>query len=74
MRDYPDGNNPLIDPDWPGYRVPVEGRPNVTGIPRHAAQKMLRAWRERRAVEVRSAHRINRLLPGPCAPPNGGAG
>lgn len=74
VRDYPNDNNPQIDPDWPGYRVPVEMRPNVVGIPRRAALRILKAWRKRRAVEVRSADLINRLLPGPCSPQNAGAG
>jgi hypothetical protein len=73
VRDYPDGNNPLIDPDWPGYRVPVEMRPSVVGIPRRTGLAILKAWRRRRAVEVRSANLINRLMPGPCAPQTAGA-
>ncbi len=74
VRDYPDDNNPLADPDWPGYRVPVEERPNVAGLAHRAAKAMLKAWRKRRAVEVRSAKAIDRLLPGPCSPQNAGAG
>jgi phage shock protein PspC (stress-responsive transcriptional regulator) len=66
VRDYPTANNPLADPDWPGYRGLVEARPNVVGVPRHAARTILAAWRRRRAVEVRSARRIDGLLPGPC--------
>lgn len=74
VRDYPDATMPLIDPDWPGYRVPVEMRPSVIGIPHRAALTILKAWRKRRAAELRSADLINRLMPGPCAPQNAGAG
>jgi hypothetical protein len=73
VRDYPDGNNPLADPDWPGYRGFVEVRPILVGIPRHAALGILAAWRRRRAVEIRSARRIDKLLPGPCGPNAGAA-
>jgi hypothetical protein len=66
VRDYPNNVDPLLDPDWPGYRVPVETRPSVAGISFGAARGILKAWRKRRAVEVRSARQINRLLPGPC--------
>jgi hypothetical protein len=73
VRDYPDDNNPEADPDWPGYRGLVEVRPNVVGIRRRAAQGILKAWRKRRAVEIRSARLIDRLLPGPCSPRDAGA-
>ena len=68
VRDYPNDNNPQADPDWPGYRVRIEMRPNVAGVPRRAAQRILKAWRKRRAVEVRSAELIDRLMTGPCTP------
>ncbi|HLW96253.1 MAG TPA: PspC domain-containing protein [Solirubrobacteraceae bacterium] len=73
VRDYANSVDPLFDPDWPGYRVPVEGRPDVAGMTNGAAQEILKAWRKRRAVEVRSARLINRLMPGPCGVQNAGA-
>lgn len=72
VRDYPNSVNPLGDPDWPGYRVPVEARPNVTGVRPRVARTMIKAWRKRRKVEVRSARLIDRLMPGPCGAPKGG--
>jgi phage shock protein PspC (stress-responsive transcriptional regulator) len=71
VRDYPDTVNPQAEPDWPGYRVFVEPPPSLIGIPRAAAQRIVRAWRARRQVDVRSARLIDRLLPGPCATPRG---
>lgn len=68
VRDYPDRIAPQFQPDWPGYPVFVEPRPDVAGMPPRAARRLLRAWRARVRVEAASARQINRLLPGPCAP------
>ncbi|HEX4034065.1 MAG TPA: PspC domain-containing protein [Solirubrobacteraceae bacterium] len=73
VRDYPNNTDPLIYPYWPGFRVPVETRPNVAGISPRAARRILKAWRRRRAVEVRSARLVDRLLPGPCGAQKAGA-
>jgi phage shock protein PspC (stress-responsive transcriptional regulator) len=71
VRDYPDAVNPDVQPDWPGYQVHVEPRPDVTGTPRKAAQRLIAHWRVRRAAEVANARLINALMPGPCAAPDG---
>jgi hypothetical protein len=67
VRDYPDDVDPRGNPDWPGYPVFVEERPDTTGTPRRAAERLVRQWRERRKSQLRSQRRIDRLLPGPCA-------
>jgi hypothetical protein len=67
VRDYPDGVDPEVQPDWPGYRVYPEPRPDVTGTPKAAARRLLRHWRARHRLQVRSARRIAALQPGPCA-------
>jgi phage shock protein PspC (stress-responsive transcriptional regulator) len=69
VRDYPDRVNPDLQPDWPGYQVHVEPRPNVQGTPRRAAQRLIAHWRIRRAAELANARVINALMPGPCAAP-----
>lgn len=66
VRDYPAGVDPDAQPDWPGYRVFVEPRPNTRGLPRHAAHREIAAWRARRSVELRSQRRVQSLMPGPC--------
>jgi phage shock protein PspC (stress-responsive transcriptional regulator) len=54
-------------------RLPDRGRAAAQrGRPRRSARGILKAWRKRRAVEVRSARLIDRLLPGPCSPRNAG--
>jgi hypothetical protein len=75
VRDYPDALDPEIRPDWPGFQVHVEQRPDTRGVPRRAAKRLLRNWRARRAAEQANAGLVNSLLPGPCAAPRaGGAG
>jgi hypothetical protein len=69
VRDYPDGVSPDLEPDWPGYQVHVEPRPNVQGMQRRAAQLLIARWRVRRTAELANARAINALMPGPCAPP-----
>jgi hypothetical protein len=69
VRDYPDSVDPAAEPDWPGYLVHLEPRPNVKGTPQKAAQRLLRNWRARRAAQEANARIVNSLLPGPCAPP-----
>lgn len=66
VRDYPAGVDPDVEPDWPGYPVHPEPRPDTRGVPRRAAQALLRNWRARLAVEEQSARRIDALMPGPC--------
>ena len=67
VRDYPDAVNPDLEPDWPGYEVHVERRPDVRGTPPKAAQRLIAHWRVRRAAQVANARVINALMPGPCA-------
>jgi hypothetical protein len=66
VRDYPDDVNPDFQPDWPGYPVYVEERPDTTGTPRAAAKRLVRDWRARRKQQARSKERIDRLMGGPC--------
>ena len=67
VRDYRDEVDPDLVPDWPGYPVSPERRPDTTATPRRAARKLVRHWRVRRRAQDRSARRIKTLLPGPCA-------
>ena len=67
VRDYPDTVDPEVQPDWPGYQVFPEQRPDTTGVPKRAVRRLVRAWRARRRQELRSKRLIDSLLPGPCA-------
>lgn len=66
VRDYPAGVDPDAQPDWPGYRVFVERRPNTQGLRKRTAKMEIAAWRARRSVELRSQRTVLSLLPGPC--------
>jgi phage shock protein PspC (stress-responsive transcriptional regulator) len=66
VRDYPDDVDPNANPDWPGYPVSVEPRPDTTGTPKKAAAYLVREWRARRKLQLRSKQRLKRLMPGPC--------
>ena len=66
VRDYPAGVDPDTQPDWPGYRVFIEPRPNTHGLRRRSANREIAAWRARRSVELRSQRAVQSLLPGPC--------
>jgi len=68
VRDYPADVNPDVRPDWPGYPVTPEPRPDTNGLRRRAARSLIRSWRTRLAVELSSARRIDVLMPGPCRP------
>jgi len=67
VRDYPDDVDPEVEPDWPGYPVYPEPRPDVTGTPEAAARRLIANWRTRRRAQLRSQHRLKTLRPGPCA-------
>jgi hypothetical protein len=71
VRDYPDSVDPDLDPDWPGYQVFPEPYPALAGEPPKVKTQMIRAWRERRAAQIRSQRLVDSLLPGPCV--RGGA-
>ena len=66
VRDYPAGVDPDAQPDWPGYRVFVEPRPNTRGLRRRTANMEIAAWRARRSAELRSQRTVQSLMPGPC--------
>jgi phage shock protein PspC (stress-responsive transcriptional regulator) len=66
VRDYPATIDPEVRPDWPGYRVFPELRPDTRGLSRRQARYELGAWRVRRAAEVRSQRLVDSLRPGPC--------
>ncbi len=53
--------------------VHLEPRPDVTGTPKKAAERLLRNWRARVAAQEASARLVNSLLPGPCDPPRSSA-
>jgi len=67
VRDYPASVDPDAKPDWPGYQVYPEPRPDTTGVPKRAARRLVRAWRVRRRAELRSKRLVDSLMPGPCA-------
>ena len=67
VRDYPDRVDPSAQVDWPGYPVTLEPRPDTTGVPKKAAQRLVREWRVRRRAQVRDARRVDRQMGGPCA-------
>jgi phage shock protein PspC (stress-responsive transcriptional regulator) len=67
VRDYPDAIDPQNEVDWPGYEVFAEPRPDTTGIPKRAAQRLIASWRQRRARQIESRRRLEMLAPGPCA-------
>jgi hypothetical protein len=45
----------------------LEERPDTTGTPKKAAESLMREWRARRKLQLRSQQRIDRLMSGPCA-------
>lgn len=67
VRDYPNSIDPNVEPDWPGYRVFPEHRPDIKGVPRRAADRLIGAWRVRHAEQIQSQRVIDALMPGPCA-------
>jgi phage shock protein PspC (stress-responsive transcriptional regulator) len=69
VRDYPDTVDPAVDPNWPGYQVHLEPRPNVRGTPKKPAERLLRDWRARLATQEANERAVNALLSGPCNPP-----
>ena len=67
VRDYPDTVDPDDTPNWPGFPVSPEPRPDVHGLSRQQARYELRSWRTRRAAEVREHEFVALNMPGPCA-------
>jgi hypothetical protein len=68
VRNYPGPLDPVVRPNWPGFEVHPEPRPDITGTPKKAAQRLLRHWRARLAAQEANARAVNTLIPGPCAP------
>ena len=68
VRDYPDAVSPDLEPSWPGFPVRPEPRPYLKNEPRRLRGRLLRAWRQRRAVDLANERYVQRNLPGPCAP------
>jgi phage shock protein PspC (stress-responsive transcriptional regulator) len=66
VRDYPNAIDPSVTPDWPGFQVHLEPRPDVRGTPRKAARRLIAHWRARRAAQAANARLVDSLLPGPC--------
>jgi phage shock protein PspC (stress-responsive transcriptional regulator) len=66
VRDYPARIDPQAQPDWPGYHVYPEPRPNVRGTPKRAAQRLIANWQARRQKQLANARLVDSLLPGPC--------
>jgi phage shock protein PspC (stress-responsive transcriptional regulator) len=66
VRDYPDAVDPDSIPNWPGYPVYPEPRPNVSRLSKRLAREQLHAWHARHATEVRSQRFVAQNMPGPC--------
>jgi phage shock protein PspC (stress-responsive transcriptional regulator) len=69
LRDYPDATDPELDPYWPGFPVYPEPRPDTRGVPKHAAQALIRHWKARLRVELASKRQVDLLMLGPCHAP-----
>jgi phage shock protein PspC (stress-responsive transcriptional regulator) len=69
VRDYPDSVDPAAEPNWPGFQVRLEPRPDVRATPKKAAQRLLHNWRSRLAHQEANARAVNGLIAGPCVPP-----
>jgi hypothetical protein len=67
VRDYPDTVDPDDMPNWPGYPVVPEPRPNLHGLSKRQARHELSAWRGRHSAEVRSQQFVAQNVSGPCA-------
>ena len=67
VRDYPTWLDPETHPNWPGFTVFPEPRPDTRGMSKRLARDELSWWRERHAAEVASQRYIDSLMGGPCA-------
>jgi phage shock protein PspC (stress-responsive transcriptional regulator) len=67
VRDYPDDVDPDSQPNWPGFVVHPEPRPDLTGEPGAARKQIMHSWHRRRRIELANQRMINGLMPGPCA-------
>ena len=66
VRDYPDDVDPTNQPDWPGYQVYVEERPDTTGLPRKEAKRCCASGARAATEQERDKRRIDKLMGGPC--------
>ncbi len=69
VRDYPDNVDPRTFPDWPGYEVYPEERPDTTGLSSSEATRTHEEWEQRHAEQVVDQARIERFMAGPCVKP-----
>ncbi len=67
VRDYPDSVDPELNPNWPGFEVYPEARPDTRGVPKRAARALIQHWRTRLSKELASKRLVDSLMPGPCA-------
>jgi phage shock protein PspC (stress-responsive transcriptional regulator) len=67
VRDYPNNVSPDVTPQWPGYHVTLEPRPNLRGEPKKVQKQMLHDWHLRLQIERGSQEFVNPRIPGPCA-------
>ena len=68
VRDYPDSVNPSVTPQWPGYPVTLEPRPNLNNEPHRLWKSIVRAWRLRLAAQRGSQAYVDQRIDGPCVP------
>jgi hypothetical protein len=66
VRDYPTSVDPDESPDWPGYRVFPETRPDTRRLSKRLARYELSAWLVRHADEVASQQFVDSMMGGPC--------
>lgn len=71
VRDYPNRISPDLAPNWPGFVVTPELRPNLQGPFLKGESKkvtaiILRGWRHRRRKELANRAYVNSRIGGPC--------
>lgn len=76
VRNYPDSVDPSVTPQWPGYPVTLEPRPNLKLEPHKLWKPILRAWRQRLDGQRASRSYVDERIAGPCVsggirPPGG---
>lgn len=68
VRDYPDSVDPDYEPQWPGYPVTIERRPDLRNEPPKVRRQMLRDWHLRLRAQRASQSLVNSKMAGPCQP------
>jgi phage shock protein PspC (stress-responsive transcriptional regulator) len=66
VRNYPDAVDPEVTPQWPGFRVTLEPKPNLSGEPKKVQKQMVRDYHERLARDRVNQRLVNSEMPGPC--------